>query len=165
MGRDGFIRKPWIIIVLALMLIIPIQLTIWSDLGEWEGKLFPVVKDTQLTARERTQGGFLIQWHFDKTRSCTDAKVTVYSGERNSEGFRVAPFSVISVPDKPDFIDDSQGARPLGWQYSKVWLVWTDVPPITESVVDGKLIQQKNWFVDVTHDCHPGWRTRTRFWN
>lgn len=165
MGRDGFIRKPWLIIVLALMLIIPTAFLFWSNLGVVEGEFFPVVKGTQLIARERTQGGFLIQWRFNKVRPCVDAKASIYTGVRDSEGFKLAPFSLVAVPDKPDFIDDSEGARPLGWQYSKVWLVWTDVPPITESVVDGKLIQQKNWFVDVTHNCHPLWRTRTRFWN
>lgn len=129
---DGLIKKAYIWLPLIALAILPLILSIWSSLGTWEGRLFPVVEQTTLKTWERVPGGFTAQWHYYKGRSCRPVAIAFYAGERESgSGFSKIPIQRISIRDEPDQLVANSPANPLGWQDSSIYKLWTDTPPIS----------------------------------
>lgn len=155
---DGLLRNPVTYISLFFILLIPMAVTVWENLDDIEGKLWPVVKDVELVSYHSQNDGFVTNWEFNKARPCEYVSIAFYSGTR-SDGFQPIPLTFLKRGDTRDV------TRPTGNQTGEGWFLQTTIPPYYEQVEGQKDTKEKAWFADVVHRCHPFWNTRTRFWN
>jgi len=116
---------------------------------ELETRWAPVVAKMEIvTAVAFPNGRSEIYVRFNKLRNCKYLGMAWYAGERNVPGFRRVPFVLVpQTGEKPN------PTRPVGDQIAGPWIV--DMP-ITEL--------KGNSFVELFHECHVLWQSRTEFY-
>lgn len=85
---------------------------------------------------------------FNKLRNCKYLGMARYAGERNVPGFRRVPFVLV-----PQNGEKPNPTRPVGDQVAGPWIINMPAEEI-----------RGNSFVELFHECHALWQTRTEFY-
>lgn len=113
-----------------------------------ESKFFPVLEKLEITSvmptGEETSNVYV---EFTKLRECAYVGVAWFEGRR-SGGFHRVLF--VAQRNKED---SSSPNRPLGKQTAGPWLVGIKAEDV-----------KTNSFVDIFHQCHPFWVTKTQWY-
>lgn len=114
-----------------------------------ETHLAPVVGKLEiLTVNALSEGRAEIYVRFDKLRRCKYLGTAWYRGNRNTPGFERVSFEFLRRPgDRPN------STRPVGEQVAGPWIIYMPAEEI-----------RGNSFVELFHECHALWQTRTEFY-